>query len=434
MNRRTTFATRGLAIAAALSLGLAACSTSTDEGSDDSADGGDTSSSSETDDQLVVGTLLPLTGTLAFLGPPEVAGVGLAVQEINEAGGVLGNDATIVSADSGDTTDLNVSTQSATDLINQDADVMIGAASSSVSLNVVDMVTAAGVMQISPANTSNTLSGYSDLFARTAPPDTVQGAALGTLMLDGGATKVGLLVQNEDYGTGLRDNVQQTLESGGAEVVYGGSDSGQEFQPGESNFSAQVTDLLAQDPDAIGVIAFDETKAIVTELVAQGWEMGAKTFFCDGNTASYEEDFEPGTLEGVLGTIPGANAEGEFKERLDTYSVDEEGEELTSYAYGPESYDATILAALAAVRGGSADGQTIADNIKQVSGSEGGTEVSTFAEGVEALEAGDEINYKPVSGGGPLNEDNDPSSALIGVYEYDGNNVQQFTRAVEGKI
>ena len=39
---------------------------------------------------LKFGTLLPLTGTLAFLGPPEVAGVQLAINEINEAGGVLG--------------------------------------------------------------------------------------------------------------------------------------------------------------------------------------------------------------------------------------------------------------------------------------------------------------------------------------------------------
>ncbi|WP_029253948.1 ABC transporter substrate-binding protein [Paraoerskovia marina] len=427
--KRRTLATRSLALAAALSLGLAACST--DDGGD-SADGGGDSGGG--DDQLVVGTLLPLTGTLAFLGPPEVAGVGLAVDEINEAGGVLGNDVTIEGADSGDSTDFNVSTQSATDLIGKDADVMIGAASSSVSLNVVDMVTEAGVMQISPANTSTTLSGYSDLFARTAPPDSVQGSALGSLILDSGATKVGFLVQNEDYGTGLRDNVQQTIEAGGAEAVYGGTGAGQEFQPGESNFSAQVTDLLAQDPDVISVIAFDETKAIVTELVAQGWDLGGKTFFCDGNTASYEGDFDEGTLEGVIGTIPGAEAKGEFKERLDAFYADSEGGELTSYAYGPESYDATILAALAAVRGGSADGQTIADNIKSVSGADGGTEVSSFAEGVEALEAGDDIHYVGVSGTGPLNDDNDPSSAFIGVYEYDSSNVQNFTRAVEGQI
>ena len=38
---------------------------------------------------LVIGTLLPLTGILAFLGPPEVAGTQLAIQDINAAGGAL---------------------------------------------------------------------------------------------------------------------------------------------------------------------------------------------------------------------------------------------------------------------------------------------------------------------------------------------------------
>ena len=41
---------------------------------------------------LKIGTLLPQTGSLAFLGPPEFAGVDLAVKEINDAGGVLGED------------------------------------------------------------------------------------------------------------------------------------------------------------------------------------------------------------------------------------------------------------------------------------------------------------------------------------------------------
>ena len=41
---------------------------------------------------LKIGTLLPQTGSLAFLGPPEFAGVDLAAKEINEAGGVNGAD------------------------------------------------------------------------------------------------------------------------------------------------------------------------------------------------------------------------------------------------------------------------------------------------------------------------------------------------------
>src|SRR5687768_11281739 len=59
---------------------------------------------------LKFGTLLPLTGTLAFLGPPEVAGVQLAINEINEAGGVLGAPVEVISGDSGDTS-TNIATQ-----------------------------------------------------------------------------------------------------------------------------------------------------------------------------------------------------------------------------------------------------------------------------------------------------------------------------------
>src|SRR5512141_711714 len=42
------------------------------------------------DGTLKIGTLLPQTGSLAFLGPPEFAGVGLALKDINAAGGVNG--------------------------------------------------------------------------------------------------------------------------------------------------------------------------------------------------------------------------------------------------------------------------------------------------------------------------------------------------------
>ncbi|MFD2027439.1 ABC transporter substrate-binding protein [Promicromonospora aerolata] len=424
MIRRST-AARGLAIAAVLSVGLAACSTTTETG------GGDDAGSQ---DPLIVGTILPLTGTLAFLGPPEVAGVGLAIDDINDAGGVLGNDVSLEQGDSGDTTDTSVAQQTATDLISKGAQVVIGAASSAVSLNVVDQFTEAGVMQISPANTATDLSGASDFFTRTAPPDTVQGAALGSLILDGGHQKVAMIVQDEAYGTGLRDNVQQAIEAGGGEVVYGATGGGNEFPPGESNFSSIVTDAMASKPDAIAVIAFEETKAIVSELIAQNWDFKGTTYFCDGNTASYEEDFDPGTLEGVVGTIPGAQAPEEFRERLSGWYEENEGSPLDDYSYGPESYDAVMLAALAAVRGEGTDGATISENIKAVSGAEGGTEVTSFEEGVAALEAGEEIHYKGQSGVGPLNEQNDPTSALIGVYEYNKDNVNVFARSIEGKV
>ncbi|PFG44824.1 amino acid/amide ABC transporter substrate-binding protein (HAAT family) [Isoptericola jiangsuensis] len=429
MIRRMT-AAKGIALAAVLGLGLTACASDdpaeeTTTEATGAAEGGDA-------EPLTIGTILPVTGTLAFLGPPEIAGVGLAVSDINEAGGVLGNDVSIEWGDSGDTTDTSVASSTATDLIGKGVSAVIGAASSGVSLAVVDTFAEAGVMQISPANTAADLSGYGPFFARTAPPDTVQGAALGSLVLDGGHTKVAMIVQNEAYGTGLRDHTAAAIEAGGGEVVYGANGGGQEFPPGETNFGSQVTAALAAEPDAIVIIAFEETVAIVNELVAQGWDFDGTTYFCDGNLSNYGDQFDPGTLEGVQGTLPGAQADDSFKELLNGWYSENENGELSDYSYSAESYDATMLAALAAVKGGATDGTTISENIAAVSGANGGTEVTSFADGVAAIEAGEDITYVGPSGIGPLNEQNDPSSAYIGIYEYGGDNTYTYSKQIEG--
>ncbi len=97
---------------------------------------------------LVVGTLLPLTGNLAFLGPPQVAAARLAISDIDAAGGVLGQPVQIIESDSGDTSTDTANT-SVDRLIQGGVNVIVGAASSGVSLTVIDKITGAGIMQIS---------------------------------------------------------------------------------------------------------------------------------------------------------------------------------------------------------------------------------------------------------------------------------------------
>jgi len=380
---------------------------------------------------LRVGGILPLTGNLAFLGPPEISGVGLAVSEINAAG-------TDITAchdiqDSGDSTDMSVSSASAQTLVASKPSVVIGAASSSVSLNVVDTFADNKIVEISPANTAIDLSGYSPWYFRTAPPDTIQGSALGTLISSDGYQKIAFLVFNDTYGTGLRDAVQSTIEGQGGQCVYGCKGDGNEFPAGQTTFSTEVGAALASNPDAIVILAFDETKAIVPELKGQGWDM-AKTYYSDGNTADYGKDFPKGTLEGAQGTIPGSDPSDEFKNRLNGWYQSAEGQELADYAYGPESYDATILAALAALKGGDTTSATIKANLAAVSGSTGGTECTTFAECAEMVTGGEEIRYTGPSGIGPLNKQNDPSSAFVGIYTYDNANKNIFTTTVEGSV
>ncbi len=382
-------------------------------------------------DSFYVGGILPLTGNLAFLGPPAVSGVGLAVSDINAAGGVNGAKACHNILDSGDSTDMSISTGSAGTMVAAKPSVVIGAESSSVSLNFVDTLTAAKITQVSPANTAIDLSGYSPFYFRTAPPDTVQGNALGTLISTDGYTNIGFLVFNDTYGTGLRNSTEETITSAGGKCVYGCQGQGDEFPAGQTTFSAEVQAVTAAKPDAIVIIAFDETKSIVPELAASGWDM-SKTYFVDGNLSDYGADFEPGTLEGAQGTLPGQDPDQGFKDMLVGWYKSAQGEDVKDFSYGAESYDATILSALAAVKGGSNDSVAVDKNFAAVSGATQGEECNTYADCVALLEEGKEIRYAGPSGIGPIDDENDPSSAFIGIYQYDANNKNVLSGTVEG--
>ncbi len=218
------------------------------------------------DGTLTVGGLLPITGSLASLGPPEVAGAKLAVKEINKAGGVLGKDVKWLPGDSGDTT-TDTASLTVDKHLKQGVDVIIGAASSSVTLSVLDKVAGAGVVQISPANTSPELTTFPDkgMFWRTAPSDVLQGRVLGNRIIADGFLNVAILVLQDSYGEGLANYTTVSLNDGGGSVV-----ATEFYPPDAQSFSSQVTKIAATDPEAIVLIGFDESAKVVQELVQQG--------------------------------------------------------------------------------------------------------------------------------------------------------------------
>jgi ABC-type branched-subunit amino acid transport system substrate-binding protein len=220
----------------------------------------------EGDGVLTLGSLLPQTGSLAFLGPPEFAGVDLAVQEINEAGGVLGADVVHITGDSGDTT-TNQADQTTDRHLAENVDAIIGAASSSVTLTVIDKITAAGVTMFSPANTSTELSEYPDggLYFRTAPPDIYQGDVLGQFVINEGNQSVAIMNLNDSYGNSLADQATATIEESGGEVV-----ERIVYDPAAASFDSEVGQLAAADADAILVIGFNESSRILRAMVEQG--------------------------------------------------------------------------------------------------------------------------------------------------------------------
>ncbi len=236
--------------------------------------------SREGDGVLTLGTILPQTGGLAFLGPPMFAAFDLAVQDINAAGGVLGQPIAAIKGDSGDTT-TDTASKTVDRLLAENADAIIGAASSGVSLTVIDKVASAGVVLFSPANTSPALSDYDDkgLYFRTAPPDIYQGDVLGQKVLQDGSQTVAILALNDAYGTGLADAAEATITEGGGEVVVKTI-----YDPTAASFDTEVDAVVAADPDAIILIGFDESAKILKSMVEKGIGPKVKKVYgCDGN-------------------------------------------------------------------------------------------------------------------------------------------------------
>ncbi|MCA2222620.1 ABC transporter substrate-binding protein [Nonomuraea sp. NEAU-L178] len=414
---------RALAVVAATSLALTACGGggNTAAPASSSAAPSSAAAAAKGDGTLTVGTLLPQTGSLAFLGPPEFAGVDAAIKEINEAGGVLGKPVTKYDTDSGDTT-TNIASQSVDKLLAQKADAIIGAASSSVSESVVDKITGAGVVHFSPANTSDKFTTIKDngLYFRTAPPDKLQGRVLGDLIIADGSDTVGILAMQDSYGTGLADQVAKTVGDGGAEVV-----ERVDYDPKAADFSADVAKIKAKNPKAIVLIGFEETAKVIQELVKQGMPASKhKWYMVDGNTSNTNYVKMPkGTLKGVKGTIPGAAAPEDFKGKLMAVNP-----KLEDFSYAPESYDAMNLIALAAEAAKSDAGVDIGAKLAEVS--KGGEKCNNFKSCVDLLKAGKDIDYDGVSGPVEFNEAGDPAVATIGIYEYGADN-KYPTKALE---
>jgi ABC-type branched-subunit amino acid transport system substrate-binding protein len=409
---------RMVAVIAASSLVLAACGGDDDDDTGASPTGspgaGQDAPQNEADGVLKLGTLLPQTGSLASLGPPEIAGVDLAVKEINEAGGVLGKDVEVIHADSGDTS-TNIASQSVDRLLSQGVDAIIGAASSGVSKTVIDKITGAGVVQMSPANTSPDFTDYPDrgLYWRTAPSDVLQGRILGDLVIEDGNASVGILALQDAYGTGLAENVTKAVEGSNGEVVESVI-----YDPKAAEYSAEVGQVKAADPDAIVLIGFEESGKIVQELVKQGIgpQQGKNLYLVDGNVGQASlAELPAGTLEGVKGTVPGADAGEDFRNRL--LEVDPS---LEVFSYSAESYDAVMLLALAAIAAESDAGTDIAEKLEEVS--KGGTKCTTFEECSQLLEDGEDIDYDGVSGPIEFSDKGDPTEASVGIYVYDAEN------------
>jgi branched-chain amino acid transport system substrate-binding protein len=409
----------GIAIAGASALVLAGCA--------GGGTGGATSApaTEDVDLTLKIGTILPQTGSLAFLGPPEEAGVGLAAQDVAayaDTTGLKMDD--VVFGDSGDTDNKAYATTIQT-LISEGVTAAIGAASSGVTKLFLDDAVAAGIITFSPANTSLDFTSWDDngLYWRTAPSDTLQGEVLGNLVAEDGKSNVAVIYQNDSYGTGLNDVFQEVFTGTGGTIV-----EEQSYNTGDTTFDAQISAVLASNPDAIVLITFDEIYTIGPALLAAGYPAD-QLYLVDGNLKNFgsDEKWPAGSsMEGAKGTTPAGPLEAneDFQTALNEYWVGEGNTELTDFSYANESYDAVVLIALASLAANSTEPADVAAKLQEVSGGSGdGEKCTSYAECADIILAGGVADYDGYSGPITFDDNGDPTEATIGVFQYGADNM-----------
>jgi ABC-type branched-subunit amino acid transport system substrate-binding protein len=409
----------GLALATGVSavvlgLGVAAC------GDDDEETAGGGGGGEQID--LVIGNLVPLTGDLAPYGPAGEKAGDLALEEIQAAIKQVGAEDTVELVTEDGASDDQGGVQAARKLIADGATCISGDYASTATVSVARSVTVPeGVMLISPASTADALSDLEDdgLFARTAPPDGLQGKALADRMeqelggLQGKTINIG--ARNDLYGTGFADSLEAELEERGAtvaeKVVY---------DPEQPSYNSEAGQLTSGNPDNFVIIDFPETFAkLGPALVRTGnWEP-TQTFITDGlSSTDLTELLGSEATEGMLGTAPGAFS-GNAPDAFDALYKKAPGPARN--LFDSTTFDDVILCYLGAVAAGSSDGDAIADAIVGVT-APGGAKYTfeQLPQAVEALEKGEDIDYEGASGPVDWDENGDLSRYIYDISEFKG--------------
>jgi branched-chain amino acid transport system substrate-binding protein len=307
--------------------------------------------------EILIGEYGSLTGGIATFGISTRDASQMAFDEINAAGGVLGQKIKLLVED--DQSKPEEASTVVTKLINQNHVVaMLGHVASTHSLAAAPICQANKVPMITPSSTNPRVTQQGNYIFRVCFIDPFQGAVMAKFAADTLKVKrVAQLVDvRSDYSVGLQTFFRQHFKSLGGEVV-----SEQSYSAGDSDFRAQLTQIKAANPEAIyvpgyytevGTIARQARELGITIPLLGGdgwdspklWEIGGEALNGCYFSNHYSTDDPAPMVQKFV---------GDYKARY----------KQVPDALAALAYDAAKILADAIKRAGSTDGQKVRDAI-----------------------------------------------------------------------
>lgn len=230
---------------------------------------------SNNSDQIMIGSTFPLTGQYSNYGQSTVNGMEMAIEEINEAGGINGKKISLESLD--DKGELTDAVTSYNKLAQNGAQAVVGTSTSSPSLAIAEASLADGIPVITPTGTEESITEGKENVFRTCFTNPYQGELLAIFAKDKLDSKTAAILVNNasDYSTGIAESFEKKAEELGIKVV-----AKESYGENDTDFKAQLTSIASEDSDVLLIPEYYEKLALITP---QARDAGIKADFIGGD-------------------------------------------------------------------------------------------------------------------------------------------------------
>jgi branched-chain amino acid transport system substrate-binding protein len=367
------------------------------------------------DGTLTIGLLLPTSGEAAGLAAPMIRGVEMAVQQINDMGGVGGRAVQMIPADEGSSASSGAAALQS--LLEEGmVDAVIGPASSKIALTLIPALADSGVVTCSPSTTAIAISGLPgrQRYFRTMPSDSLQAVALARAVAATGLPTAAVFLPDDDYGESFSASLLPELQRRDVDVV-----SRVRYDPGADDHAALVATALEQGPSTAVIVGLaDSGGALLRELREQGADPSQlPTYVSDGmRRPDLFEQVQPGlpaSVAGVHGTAPAA-VPSTASWFIDAFSQFAPG---TSPVYAAYGFDCANLIALASLAAGTDDPAVM--GAQMVAVSRNGLACRDFPSCAPLLIERRNIDLNGASGPIDFTSQGDPTSAVYDLFVFD---------------